>query len=988
MRSVKLWMGICCLLACAAASYAQDSTPPALRGTVTDPSGARIPGAVVQWSSPGVQLQATTDARGQYAFATLKPGKYSVWAVAAGFKSSEKTDVEIAAEPVTVDFKLDISVKGEVLNVEAEAKRVSSDPESNGSALVLKDKELEALSDDPDELAQQLQAMAGPGSGPNGGQIDIDGFSNGQLPTKSSIREIRINTNPYSPEYDRPGFGRIEIFTKPGSDTIRGQAYFQFNDESLNSRSPLLAQSTRPAYQQKSYGFSLSGPLKKERASYGFDFERRNVTENAFILATTLDDNFNFVNVNQAVLSPQVRTSFAPRVDFTINPRNTLAVRYQNVKSDFINEGVGNFNLASQAYDETSANHTLQITETAVLSPKAINETRFQFARSRMSNSGDVTVPAITVQGAFSGGGAQIGESGSKTSRLELSNISTYTHRTHTLKWGARGRRSYDDDTSENNFGGSFTFFGGTGPELDAAYNPIAGTAIHLSAIERYRRTLLFQSMGLSTAEIRLLGGGASQFSIRAGTRTMSVSQFDVGLFGSDDWRLRPNFTLSYGLRYETQNNISDHANWSPRLGVAWGVDGGRNKTAKTVLRTGFGTFFDRVSDSVTLQALRFNGMNQLSYLILNPDFYPNIPDLASLETGKQPQQLQLKASDIQAPRSYQAMIGIDRQVNKSFRLSFNYVNSRGVHLLRARNLNAPIDGVYPYGDAQVRMLTETTGFSRTNQFMISPNLNYKQIFLFGFYSLSYGKSDAEGQAADPYNLRAEWGPSGFADVRHRFVIGTNVPLPMKLNVSPFITANSGAPYNITTGRDTNGDGFTNERPQLLANVSAASCTGGNMFFADGFGCFNLSPASGTAIERNYGRGPANFMVNLRFGRTWSFGSKGESGPADSGGPPPGGGGMRGGGPPGGGPGGGGPPPGGGPGGPGGVFGGSSGKKYNLTLNVMVRNLLNHPNFGSPSGDLSSPYFGVYRSLAGFGPMGGGNTTYNRKIDIQLRFTF
>jgi hypothetical protein len=202
--------------------------------------------------------------------------------------------------------------------------------------------------------------------------------------------------------------------------------------------------------------------------------------------------------------------------------------------------------------------------------------------------------------------------------------------------------------------------------------------------------------------------------------------------------------------------------------------------------------------------------------------------------------------------------------------------------------------------------------------------------------------------------------------------------------------ASSGAPYNITTGRDTNLDGVTAERPALVAGLPAAQCSGGDLYWAAGFGCFNLNPAAGTTvIGRNSARGPANVNLGLRLARTWSFGSKGESGPAENG-PPPGMGGVRGGGPggPGGGPGGGGPPPGGGPGGPpSGLFGGSSGKKYNLTLSVMARNVLNHANYGAPSGDLSSPYFGAYRSLAGFGPF-GGNSTYNRKVDLQLRLTF
>jgi hypothetical protein len=259
-------------------------------------------------------------------------------------------------------------------------------------------------------------------------------------------------------------------------------------------------------------------------------------------------------------------------------------------------------------------------------------------------------------------------------------------------------------------------------------------------------------------------------------------------------------------------------------------------------------------------------------------------------------------------------------------------------------------------------------------------------LFVFGFYSLSYGKDDNEGQPNNPYNLRAEWGPSTFADVRHRFVTGTGLPLLKGFTVSPFIIINSGTPYNITSGLDSNGDGYTTDRPALVAGASAATCHGGDLVYAGGFGCFNLLPAGTSAIGRNLGRGPGMVSVNLRLSRTWAFGNKGESGVADPNGMPPGMGGVRGGGgPPGGGGRMGGGPPGGGP--PAGLFGATSGKKYNLSLSITARNALNHPNYTPPNGDLSSPYFGHSLSLAGFGPF-GSPSTYNRKVDVQLRLMF
>lgn len=290
-------------------------------------------------------------------------------------------------------------------------------------------------------------------------------------------------------------------------------------------------------------------------------------------------------------------------------------------------------------------------------------------------------------------------------------------------------RQSFIDDTSVSNFAGTFTFFGGAAAQLAANGEPSAGTSVQLLAIERYQGALLLQQLGYTSAQIAQLGYGASQFSLRAGTPATSVKQFDVGLFATDDWRLRPNLTLSYGLRYETQTNIGDRMNWSPRVSVAWGIDGGTNRAARTVLRAGFGIFYDRIADTVTLSALRFNGTTQQSYLITNPDFFPNIPAATSLENFSAPQQLQSIYSDIKAPRTYQASLSLERQINRYVRLSAQYVSSNGQHLLITRNVNAPISGVYPYGDASIRQLTESTGMSRSNQLMVSPKSPTRNCF-------------------------------------------------------------------------------------------------------------------------------------------------------------------------------------------------------------------------------------------------------------------
>jgi hypothetical protein len=912
---------------------------------VTDPSGAAVPGAVIQARGPGGDHRARTNSSGEYVFPSLTAGRYQVRIAAKGFTMVSK-EIAIKA-PVIFDAQLVIQTDRQVVNVEDQLRGVSAQADSNGGALVLRARELAILSDDPDELALQLQTLAGPAPGPDGGQVFVDGFSGGSLPPKASIREVRINSNPFSPEYDHPGFARIDVFTKPGSDTFHGQVFGNFNDAILNSRNPLLTQTSRPPYGTQLYGLNIGGPIKKNKASFTFDLEHRQINENAFILATTLDSNFQPVSINQALATPQTRTSFTPRLDYAINDHNALAIRYQDLHVGLGNLGAGDFSLASRAYNERQKERVLQLTETATLSTHVINETRFQYIHSTVLDTALNNAPGINVQGAFVGGGATIGDSGSATNAWEMTNLTIWTKGSHTLKWGGRVRQSFLEDTSRRNFAGTYTFL----------------------TLAQYEKTIELQQSGYTGAEIEQLGFGPWQFSLGSGAPSTRASQTDAGLFLNDDWRLRPNLTLSAGLRYEVQNNYGDGANFAPRLGIAWGIDAKGSRPAKTVLRAGAGIFYDRLPLTLTLNSLRYNGTTQQSYVIANPVFFPKIPSADVLQASRQPQLLQPVFAGIRAPRTYQSNLGIERELNKYAKLSVNWIETRGAHLRDSRNINTPIEGGYPFGDPSIRLLTESAGLSRARQVIVNVNVNYKKLALFGYYALSYAKDDNEGLPADPYNLRAEWGPSSWGDIRHRTAFGGSVPLKWKVTIYPFLAANSGQPYNITTGLDPLNSGFPTARPALLDGVATGSCTGANRMYAAGFGCFDLNPATGMAtIGHNFGRGPADVNLVLRVARTWTFG-EGRSGPVQQ---TSAGGHGAGSGP------------------PAGMFDTNTGRRYNLTASASTLNALNRANFSPPNGDLSSPYFGQYRSLGGMIVLlhGGLPSTYNRKIDLQVRFTF
>lgn len=917
-----------------------------LQGTVTDPSGAAVPGAVVEVKVKGREHRARTNSSGQYAIRTLAAGSYQVRITAKGFRIVTK---EVAIDGAVVfDSQLVIQTETQVADVDDQSRGVSTEAESNGGAIVMGRRELAVLSDDPDELALQLQALAGPAPGPDGGQMFVDGFSAGSLPPKSAIREIRINSNPFSPEYDHPGFARIDVFTKPGRDTIRGEVFGQFNDAILNSRNPLLTQPGRPPYRTQFYGLNLGGPIRKNKASFTFDFEHRQIGENAFILATTLDSSLLPVPINQALATPQTRTSLTPRIDYAINDRNALVVRYQELRTGLDNQGAGDFNLASRAYNSRQTERVVQITETATLSARTISETRFEYLHSSLRSAAVADAPGIDVQGAFFGGGATVGNSGSTTNGWELSNVTIGTKRRHTLKWGGRVRQSLLEDTSRGNFLGTYTFL----------------------TLAQYQKTMELEQSGYTGAQIAQLGFGPYQFSLSAGSPTSRVSQADAGVFFNDDWRVRANLTLSAGLRYEVQSNYGDRSNFAPRVGVAWGIDARGNRPARTVLRGGAGIFYDRLPLTLELNRVRFDGTTQQSYVISNPGFFPSIPSADVLEASGEPQQLRPVFAGIRAPRMYQSSIGMERQLNKFAKLSVNWIDTRGAHLLNLRNINTPVDGAYPFGDASIHLLTESAGFSRVNQVVVNTNVNYRKLYVFGYYAYSHAKDDNEGLPADPYNLQAEWGPSSWGDIRHKAAFGSTIPLKWKFTLYPFLVANSGQPYNITTGLDPLNTGFPAARPALLSGVGAASCSGANLQYAAGFGCFDLLPAAGVAaIGHNFARGPSAVNVVLRLAKTWAFGGEGRSGqPQQSSG-----GGHEGGSGP-----------------PAGMFNTSTGRRYNITVSASTLNALNHANFAAPNGDLSSPYFGEYRSLGGVVVLnhGGAPSTYNRKIDLQVRFTF
>ena len=983
-RSAKrwaFWMATLLLLSVMTIAATAQTSTGTLRGRITDPTGAVITQAtVLAATADGRSVTVVTNNQGIYEFKGLAAGSYTVTAVAKGFATDQEEGVNVVAgQTQQLDIALQIAVEQQHVEVQEEAPTIGVSAENSASTLIIKGKDLEALSDDPDELQAELQALAGPSAGPNGGQIYVDGFTAGQLPPKSAIREIRINQNPFSAQYDQLGYGRIEIFTKPGTDKIHGQVMVNGNTSAFNALNPFVTE--EPGYYSEIFNGNISGPLGK-KASYFFTVQQRNIDNESVVAAQVLSPTNNIVPYNQAVPSPSTVLNISPRFDFQLTPSNVLTVRYQYVRNNQDNEGIGQFSLPSVGYNSHSTEQTVQISDTQIISPTIVNETRFQYIRQTSNQFPLSTDPTLVVQGAFTGGGSPGGTVVSKQDHYELQNYTSIAHGRNFIKFGGRVRGTLYSSNEDSGFNGTYNFM----------------------SLNAYQITQVGIQEGLTPLQIQMMGGGPSQFSIITGQPLSDVSMVDVGLYAEDEWRIKPNISLTAGLRYETQTGIPYHGDWAPRLSLAWGL--GRGKTPpKTVLRGGYGIFYQRFSYNYLLQAERQNGITQLQYIVPQPLFYPLIPSQSVLgQLSKASPTIYQVAPNIEPGYTLQAAFSVERQITKSSTLSVTYLNSRGEHQLFLRNANAPLPGTYPPSD--VRPFGGNTniyqynseGAFLQNQLIANFRVNVgTRVSLFGFYSLNFSNSDlgaggggggggsffggGSSSAAfimNSYDPMEDWGRAGF-DVRNRFVLGGSISLKYGFRLNPFIIAQSGAPFNIVVGQDLNGDSIFNDRPA----IGATAGPGGQVYMTP-WGTFNTVPIPGQPIAPiNSGSATPLFTLNLRLSKTFGLGPKldraamAASGPRGGGPGGPGGGGGRGGGLGGRGLAGGGGNP--------FSFGNETTHRYNLTFTISARNLLNNVNYAPPVGNLDSPIFGEPNALAG-PPFSSGSA--NRRIDLQMLFSF
>jgi len=898
-----------------------------LGGRVLEQTGAAVPDAVVTLLGPqSSTFSIVTATDGSYEFSSLAAGWYEVSASAPQLATVRPVRIALTVGRIKLDLQLHIvRVEQEVKVGDADAPSVNTDSAGNAGSVIISGDDLNALGDDAQDLQADLLALAGPAAGPNGGAIYIDGFSNGQMPPKESIREVRINQNPFAPDYDKLGYGRIEIFTKPGSTKWKGTLGFNYSNDIWNSRNPYSTE--KAPLQLQEYENSFGGPLG-HKTSFNMDLERHAVNNgfnsNGIELnpATLVPEPFNTVK-----LTPQRHTLVSPLVDYQLTSVDTLSLRYNFTHASVNGAGIGGFDVPSRGYLLNNGFQTVQVSNT-LASKLWINETRFQYFRWSMTTDPTSAAPMVQVLGAFNSGGASVGQGADTQNDYELQNYVSWIRGAHAWRFGARLREAHENSVARNNFNGTFTF----------------------TSIDTYRQTLLGTS-----------GYGPSQFSLTTGQPQLAVGQFDAGIFWGDEWRARPNLTINYGLRYELQTNIGDRVDFAPRVGIAWAPRNTRNGRT-TVLRAGFGIFYDRFPLSGVLTARRFNGVVQSQYSVSSPAFFPSVPDVASWANPGTPQVTWKQDAGMRAPATLQSAFTVEQQATQTTTLALTYTHSHGPRQLLSIVENA--------GTVSPTFIMTSSGLYNQNQLIANARTKpSKQVSLFGYYVFNHASSNTDGLGtfpANPNDDSGEYGPAA-TDIHHRFLLGGSLQMRGNIRISPYTIIQSGAPFNITTGEDRYGTTLFNSRPGIADSA-------GPGIIATSYGLLDPNPPNGEAIvPRNFGRGPGQVTVNLRVGKTIGLGPLKGGGSAKSDSDAqinaanmsaPGG--LR------------------------GLFSApSSDRRFGVTVSMSARNLLNHNNPGPIIGDITSSLFGHANQIAGNPNMEGFlENANNRRLELQIKFLF
>lgn len=877
-----------------------------LTGEITDEQRAVIVNAEVVLSiENGKELKVVSNGQGIFRFENLPVGKHKLRIFARSFAGHEET-IELRSAQKTTHLAITLfpTVSEEVAVSQLSGSALDS--ERAAGTLILTTKDLEGLPDDPERLHEQLQQLAASSGGiPGGASVTVDGFLNsGQLPSKSSISQVRINPNLYSAEYDTPPFrgGRIEILTKPGVESIHGAASYNHNATALNARDPFSLE--RADTQTHRYGFNIGAPLVKNKSGVFFDLERRLINEAGIVNAFILDENFEPAHFVFNSPNPQRLMIGSARSDWQMNQYNSLMFRYDFSRNNIDGLGIGGTSLADRGFDHKLSENSFRLSGTAVLSPRAVNVFRLGLTLRGIGQDAVSNAPAIVVAGSFSSGGANMQKLERNERLLEVADYLAVDAGKHSLKFGIQVFNRKISELRAENTNGTFFFGGVAGQEM-------------ISSLDQYRRTLL-----------NLPHGKPTQYSLTSGVPQVLISQWLFSGFVQDEWRFDQKLLLSLGLRYEAQTEPTDWLSLAPRLGIAYTPD----RKQKWVLRARAGVFYERIGDTLSLEAERLDGEGQRQIIINSPSFPHPLFDAGADDAIPT---FRVFDSRVRPPATLQMRMEVERSLLQGWKVSASHSWTKGWSQIRSRNINAPMISVTtpdpltatrPSGAAEDILQFESSGRLKGRVLYIGVNQNSLKLFSINAGYLNFDfKTDADADFALPqssYDLTGEWARP-FWQSRHVLFVSASTVLPGNVRLFASFNANSGRPFNITTGRDGNGDGNFNDRPGVTAVDDPQA-------IATIYGFLNPNVINGNLV-RNVGTNPTTAALGLNLSRTFVFGKRTQKGESP----------------------------------------------YKLTANIRANNLLNRSNLSGVNGVLGSPLFGSATT-----------SSPSRRIELGLRFNF
>ena len=733
-------------------------------GTVVDPSGGAVAGATVSLQG----ASAKTDALGQFRIERVTPGRYRIDVAAGDAFKPLRRDVNITASMPPLVLQLSLATVQESVEVTGDEIRPTVDTAANLDTTTLSGASLDQLPVFDQDFVGALSQFLDPGSIATGGAtIVVDGveMKSAGVP-KSAVQEISINDDPYTAESSRPGRGRIEIITKPGSGHLRGNVNFTFRNAALAARSYFAP--TKPPEQRQSAEGVFSGPIGKEGTSFLVTFSRQIDAAAAVVHALTPAGA-----VDETVAAPSANTELMARVthDWSEKHRGSLQVNWK--RSSNLMQGAGGVVLPQAAVNASSREDDLFFTVHSILTPERLNQFQLTLEFNREPSISASAAPGIIVRDAFVGGGAQATvlrtESGGK-----LNDIVTISRGKHVVKFGVQipnlNRRVWDD---ESNQGGTFSF-----------------------------ATLADYAAGRPYA-----------YTVQQGSGHVALWWREYGAFVQDQIRLGQNLQVSVGLRYDWQAFFHDANNFAPRASLAWSP----RKDGKTIVRGGAGVFYDRTGVGPIANLMLHDGATLRSYTILNPS-YPN-PFVGVTPANVATNVTQL-APDVQIPYSLQYSVNLERQVAKSISVVAGYRASRGYHLFRSVDINAPLPPDYTsvpdshYGHVQQ---IRSDGRLRSDALELTlRGRRGKKMSGQVQYTYSRANNNTGGINWYPSNqyapIGAEWGAADF-DVRHRLNLLGTLSAGRWGNLGVSGRFASALPYSETAGIDLFHTGMANARP-------------------------------------------------------------------------------------------------------------------------------------------------------------------------------